>query len=329
MADPLHTLARWAAMAVLALAVPAQAAGPALTLGLIAPTSVEGTLAGWQPVADALSRELQVPVKLVASKNYAEISTALIEGRVQVAWLNNRLAIEAVEAEQAQVFAQMVRLDGHSGYKSLLLAPKGGPVGSVSDVVSKPGAWRLGMGDRKSTSGFLVPTYYIFSKNKIDPAKHFASVTTGSHRDNFLAAAEGKVDVAVNNSEDLSLFRAEMPEKFARVQVVWESPVIPGDPLLFRKDLPAATQQKVRKVVLAFGRTEAEKASLRAIKMLSGFKHSTNNQLRPVVDLELFEALTKAMAAQHGAPQDFGVRMEQLTKRAARLDALLNATRLD
>jgi phosphonate transport system substrate-binding protein len=328
MAALLKTLARWATVGSLALFAHAQAAAQALTLGLIAPTSVEGTLAGWQPVADALARELQVPVKLLASKNYAEISAALLDGRVQVAWLNNRLAIEAVESEQAQVFAQMVRLDGHSGYKSLLLAPKDGAIASVSDVLAKPGAWRLGMGDRKSTSGFLVPSYYIFSKNKIDPAKHFTSITTGSHRDNFLAAAEGKVDVAVNNSEDLALFRAEMPEKFAKVRVVWESPVIPGDPLLFRKDLPAATQQKLRKVVLAFGRTEPEKASLRAIKMLSGFKHSTNHQLRPVVDLELFEALTQSMAARHG-PKEFTARMEQLTRRAARLDALLSATRLD
>lgn len=315
----------------LALAVPlsGRAVEPAaLSLGLIAPTSEEQTITGWQPLADRLGQELKMPVKIVASKNYAQISDALMEGRVQVAWLNNVLAINAVEKDESQIFAQMVRLDGHSGYKSVLLAREDGPVRSIEDVLSKPGAYSLGLADKKSTSGFLVPSYYIFSKNKIDPDKHFSHVAHGSHRDNFLAVAERKVDLAINNTEDMALFRVEFPEKFAMLRVVWESPLIPGDPLLMRKDLPIATKEKIRKFILAYGRNEAEKSTLKAIKMLSGFKASSNYQLRPVADLVLFENLSKAMGAQKSDPDKFAATMDGLQKRAARLDAVLNASRL-
>jgi phosphonate transport system substrate-binding protein len=315
----------WTAMLGFAMAAPV--AAEQLTMGLIAPTSVEQTLAAWQPLADELGRELRMPVKLVASKDYAQISAALIGGSVQLAWLNNRLAIDAVEQGKAQVFAQMVRLDGRVGYKSLLLARADSPVQNLTDVLSRPRAWRLGLGDKKSVSGFLVPSYYLFSKNKIDPAQHFASVVNGSHRDNFLAVADGEVDVGVNNTEDLALFEKEMPARHAKLRVVWESPLIPGDPLLYRTDLPAAQQKKLRAFFTTYGRNESEKASLRAIKMLSGFQASNNYQLRPVVDLELFDTLTRAMALQKTAPQKFSVTMQELTQRAGRLDSILNASR--
>ncbi len=192
-------MARLAGAALTVAACPsyALAADNILTVGLIAPTSVEQALQSWKPLTDGLARELRMPVKVVASKNYSEVADALIDGRVQLAWLNNRLAIDAVDVDQAQVFAQMVRLDGHSGYKSVLLARRDSAIQSITDVLGKPGAYRFGSGDKKSTSGFLVPNYYVFAKNKIDPARHFAKVIHGSHRDNFLAIADTSSPMAL------------------------------------------------------------------------------------------------------------------------------------
>ena len=108
--------------------------GP-ITLGIIASgATVEQTLEIWKPLTDALSRELQTPVRAVASKHYADISTGIKEDRIQVAWINNKLAVELVETEQAQIFAQMVRLDKTCGYKSVLIVPKDSPIRSVSDA---------------------------------------------------------------------------------------------------------------------------------------------------------------------------------------------------
>ena len=302
-----------------------------ITLGIIASgATVEQTLDIWKPLTDALSRELQTPVRAVASKNYADISTGIKEGKIQVAWINNKLAVDLVETEQAQIFAQMVRLDKTRGYKSVLIVPKNSPINTVADALGQPGAYTLGLGAKNSTSGYLVPYYYVFQKAKIDPAKHFKSVTHGTHRENFLAVAEGRADMGTNNTEDLPRFQAELPDKFAQIKVIWESPLIPNDPLVYRKDLPAATQQRIKKFFIAYGKTEAEKATLKSINGLSGFVASSNHQLRPIVDLELFDALTKAMAGSNAnGTASFNGVVDQLTKRAARLDTMLNATRFD
>lgn len=302
---------------------------PALTVGLIAASTAENVTEDWKPLIEALARELQTPVKVLASKNYADISGALKDGSVQVAWINNKLAIELVENDQAAVFAQMVRLDGSRGYKSVLFARKGGPIQSLADVITRPGSYSFGAGDKKSTSGYLVPNYYVFAKNKIAPEKHFKQLSHANHMDNFLAVADGRVDLATNNTEELPRYQAEFAEKFARVSVIWESPLIPNDPMVYRKDLPVATQQRIKKFFTAYGRTEAEKATLKRINGLGSFRASSNYQLRPVVDLELFQALTNAMAENAKSPEKLAAVMGALTKRAARLDTVLNATRLD
>ncbi len=319
-----------ASLALLAtLAASAADKDPTLTVGLIVAGSVEKVIEDWRPFTDALAKELQIPVKVLASKNYADISGALMEGRVQLAWINNRLAIDLVESDRATVFAQMVRLDGSRGYRSVLFARKDGPIQSLADVLGRPGVYSFGSGDKKSTSGYLVPNYYVFAKNKIEPQKHFKQIMHANHLDNFLAVADGRVDLATNNTEELPRYQADFPDKLSRIRVVWESPLIPNDPILYRKDLPAATQQRIRKFFTAYGRTDAEKATLKAINGLSGFRASSNYQLRPVVDLELFQMLTTAMDGKANSPERFQSVMDGLTKRAARLDTVLNATRLD
>lgn len=311
------------------LAARAADRAPPLSVGMIAASTAKKVIEDWKPFTDALARELQTPVKVLASKNYADISSALKDGSIQVAWINNKLAIELVESDQAAVFAQMVRLDGSRGYKSLLFARKDGPIQSLADVIGRPGVYSFGSGDKKSTSGYLVPNYYVFARNKIEPQKHFKQVSHANHLDNFLAVADGRVDLATNNTEELPRYQAEFPEKFARVSVIWESPLIPNDPIVYRKDLSVAMQQRIKKFFTAYGRTEAEKTTLKRINGLGSFRASSNFQLRPVVDLELFQALTNAMAENANSPEKLQAVMNGLTKRAARLDTVLNATRLD
>lgn len=325
-------LARVLAGSLLCAALPKAFAAPeaGIGIGLIAASTTAQVIQDWKPFTDALARELKMPVHVVASTRYTDIAEALKEGRVQLAWTNNKLAIELVESEVAKVFAQMVRLDGTRGYKSVLLVRKDSPIRSLPDVLQRPGVYSFGSGDPKSTSGFLVPNYYVFAKHKIEPERHFTKITHGNHLANMLAVADGTVDVATNNTEEIPRYKAEHAGKFEQVRVLWESPLIPNDPIVLRNDLPVATQQRVRPFFAKYGSTEAERATLKNINGLSAFRPSSNYQLRPIVDLEMFQALTRAMRAKDGAKEsDFSAEMAKLTQRAARLDGLLNSTRLD
>lgn len=322
-------LCAWLVCATVLGAAPAlQAAEAPITLGLISSGPADATKAAWQPLADVMARQLGVPVNVVVSKDYAEISKGVKAGTYQVAWVNNRMAIELVEAGTAVVFAQMVRSDGTRGYKSILLARKDGPIKTLEDALSKPGTYTLAMGDKKSTSGFLVPNYYIFAKAKVDPEKQFKAITHASHRDNFNTLAAGKVDLAINNTEEVPRYQTEQAADWAKVVQIWESPLIPNDPIVMRRDLPAATQEKLRRVFTSFGQGgPAEKAALKAINGLSAFAASGNYQLRPIVDLDMFNEMTRLMRDRAKTAEQVNAGLGEIARRAAALDTAMSASR--
>ena len=131
--------------------------------------------------------------------------------KVQVAWFGNKSAMEAVDRANGEVFAQMVNADGTQGYYSHLVVHKDSPIQSVNDVLKEGKNLAFGNGDPNSTSGFLVPGYYVFGKNKIDPKTFFKVVRNANHETNALAVANKQVDVATNNSENWRSSRNASP----------------------------------------------------------------------------------------------------------------------
>jgi ABC-type phosphate/phosphonate transport system substrate-binding protein len=86
-------------------------------------------------------------------------------------------------------------------------------------------------------------------------------VRSGSHKDNLKAVLNSEVDVATYNSEGLDLLKTEAPADFNKLRVIWTSPMIPNDPLLYRKDLSPALKNKLEEFlrIMANGPMRARK----------------------------------------------------------------------
>ena len=83
---------------------------------------------------------------------------------------------------------------------------------------------------------------------------------TANHEANALAVANKLVHAAANNSENLERLAKTAPEKAKEIRVIWTSPLIPSDPLVWRKDLDAGLKKKIADWLFAYGKTDAEKA---------------------------------------------------------------------
>jgi phosphonate transport system substrate-binding protein len=201
-----------------------------------------------------------------------------------------------------------------------LIVHKDSPLKSLDDMLAQGKNLSFGNGDPNSTSGFLVPGYYVFAKNNID-AKTFFKLTRGAnHESNAMAVANKQVDVATNNSENLEKIKDNLPEKFKEIRVIWTSPLIPLDPLVMRKDLPEATKAKVRDFFFTYGQgSQQEKDNLFKLSKLSGFKASTNNQLTPIRQLELFKSRNKVDADTTLAANDRQIKLAEIDKKLAAL----------
>lgn len=291
-----------------------------LNFGIISTEATQNLKADWQPLLDDMAKKTGFTVKAFFAPDYAGIIEGMRFNKVQVAWFGNKSAIEAVDRASGEVFAQMVNADGTQGYYSHLIVHKDSPIQGLDDVLKNGKSYSFGNGDPNSTSGFVVPGFYVFAQNKIDAKSHFKVVRNANHETNALAVANKQVDVATNNSENLDKVLANFPEKHKDIRIVWTSPLIPLDPLVWRKDLPEATKAKLKDFLFNYGKADPrEKEVLMKISKLSGFKESTNAQLVPIRQLDLFGKRNKIEADTALAPADKQARLAELDKQLAAL----------
>jgi phosphonate transport system substrate-binding protein len=243
-----------------------------------------------------------------------------------VAWLGNKSAIEAIDRANGEVFAQMVHTDGTCGYYSLLIARKDHPlIKTLDDVFAQAKSLRFGNGDPNSTSGFVVPGYYLFSKRNVDPKKICKIVTTNNHEGNLLAILNHQLDVATCNTELFTKFDARFPGQIDKeINVLWKSPMIPSDPLVYRRDLPEALKTRIRDFFFSYGNTPQEKAILKKMNDLSQFRPSSNDQLATIRQLELAKAKDGIEADGSLDEQTRDAKVREIDRKLEDLNRLVN-----
>ncbi|WMC10907.1 phosphonate ABC transporter substrate-binding protein [Oceanimonas pelagia] len=323
----MHTLKKLvggAALLSAAVAAPVQADDAALKtlhFGIISTESQQNLKQSWEPFLADMEKQLGVEVEAFFAPDYAGIIQGMRFDKVDIAWLGNKSAMEAVDRAGGEIFAQTVRADGQPGYWSLLIAHQDSPLTSVDDVLAQRKELVFGNGDPNSTSGFLVPSYYVFAQNDVSP-QEFKRTLNSSHEVNVFAVLNKQVDVATNNTESLERFSAREPEKAKNIKVLWKSPLIPADPIVWRKSLPEATKQAVYDFFMNYGQsaTPAQRNILAALDW-KGFKPSSDLQLLPIRQLELFKEL-KVMENDQADAADIAQVEMQLAALSRQMSAL-------
>jgi phosphonate transport system substrate-binding protein len=299
------------------------AAAKRSVFGLITPRNAEATLKSWTPFLERMSMYMGQTIEPKTYAQQGELVEDFKKGLLDYAWVGNVPAIELAEASIAGVFGQLV-VKGQFAYRSLLIVPASSPLKTVDDLIAAKGKYVMSDGDLRSTSGHVVPRYFAFAKRGVnDPDTLFKEVKRGSHLDNLNRVAKGEVDVATNNTTELDLFRQANPEAGKNIRVIWESPDIPESPLIWRLALPLATRKKAQDFIVSFGKTGEEKQMLRDMNNLTGFRKSSNLQLVPIADLEMFNARQRLVNDKSLSAEERTQKIEDIIKRGTRLEFML------
>ncbi len=299
-----------------------------LNFGIISTESTLNLKQAWQPMLDDMGKRLGMKVNAYFSSDYAGIIEAMRFNKVQVAWYGNKSAMEAVDRAQGEVFVQTIAKDGAAGYWSLLVVHRDSPLKTIDDVIKSSKALTLGFGDPNSTSGFLVPGYYAFAQNNLDPRTSFKVVRSANHETNLLAVANKQVDLATNNNESLDRLKVTNPQKAAEVREIWRSPLIPSDPIVWRTDLHADTKSKVKAFFVDYGSKGAEavrEKKVLEVLGLAGFKDSDNRQLLPIRQLELFRDKGRVEGDAKLSPADKEAKLGEINRKLADLNQQMAA----
>ncbi|MBY0313751.1 MAG: phosphonate ABC transporter substrate-binding protein [Phycisphaerales bacterium] len=222
---------------------PAQAEWPdKLVLGLVPSEGSSDVVERFKPMSIHLERVLGVKIETMSSSDYAGMITAMSQKHVDVAYLGPKSYVEAATRAGAVAVAMELDKDGVPGYHGLIVAKKSSGWKTVDDIRGKTFAFT----DPNSTSGCLVPMMHFHRDLKVDPKTYFREVRfAGSHQASTLAVSNGSVDAAATNDLDLARVVKSGQVREDDLVILWTSELIPGSPMVVRKDLPISLRAAI------------------------------------------------------------------------------------
>jgi phosphonate transport system substrate-binding protein len=298
-----------------------------LNFGIISTEASVNQKKIWDPFVQTMSKVTGYKINGFYATDYAGVIEAMRFNKVQVAWFGNKSGMEAVDRASGEVFAQVVATDGSLGYYSHIIVHKDSPFGKVEDILKCDKSLDFGIGDPNSTSGFLVPTAYIFAAKSIDPKSCFKTVRNANHQANAMAVANKQVSAATNNSEDLQRLQVTAPGARAQIKIIWTSPIIPLDPIVWRKDLDPTIKAKLYTFMLSYGRIGSPDEIKAAKEMIanmiwSPLRPSSDNQLLPTRKLEANKDLLKVQSDAKLSDEEKSKQTAELRAQLAKLDEM-------
>jgi phosphonate transport system substrate-binding protein len=132
-----------------------------------------------------------------------------------------------------------------------------------------------------------------------------------------MAVANKQVAAATNNSEDLERIQKTAPEASKNLRIIWTSPIIPLDPIMWRKDLDPAIKAKLNTFLLSYGRVGTPDEIKTAKEILANliwgtFRPSDDNQLLPIRILEANKSIMKINADDKIAADEKAAKLAEL-----------------
>ena len=248
-----------------------------LNFGVIPTDSSANMTERFDSLVKYLEKKVGVQVELKTATDYAAVITGMQFKHIDFAYFGPKSYVEAATRANADAFALEVTMDGSKGYHGVIITREGSGLNTIQDLKGKTWAFT----DPNSTSGTLVPMVYFLQELKIDPDKYFSKVIySGSHEASMLSVKNGRIDGASTNDLDMARGNGKEWNQEKDFNIIWRSPLIPGSPIAYRKDLPDSLKRALKDAFLAYNDPEG----LGQLK-LKGYTDVTDEMYNPIRNL--------------------------------------------
>ncbi len=206
-------------------------------------------------VADHLQAKLGVPVKYLPVKGYPAAVTAFTNNQVQLAWFGGFTGVQARrQVPGSEAIAQGAE---DTAFKSFIIANAKTGLAYAKDFPKNIAGKSFTFGARASTSGRLMPEYFI--RKAFDgraPDEIFSRVGfSGDHSRTIQLVQSGAFEVGVLDFTVWQLDNKAGKVDPSQVAVIWESPTFPDYQWTVRGDVEqvygAGFKEKLRAALLS------------------------------------------------------------------------------
>lgn len=178
----------------------------------------------FQPLTGYLSAELGVPVEYVPARDYQAAVEMFKNGDVHLAWFGGLTGVQAREAvEGARAVAQG---EADPQYYSYFIAHESTGLERADDLPENLGSYRFTFGSESSTSGRLMPEFFLRERFGRGPTEFFEQPVgfSGSHDKTAELVESGQYQVGVLNYKVYDQRVAEGKTDPQVARVIWETP---------------------------------------------------------------------------------------------------------
>ena len=234
------------------------------------------------PLADYLSREVGVPVKLMVGKDYQATMDDIGKNTVQMAYLTPTTYPKAERQNPDAAVQPIVKFKegGKATYRSAIIVRAGSPIATLAELKGK----KFAFGSEQSTSSHLMPRSMLIAAG-LDINKDLKEIKfTGSMGNVANAVAAGMMDAG-----GLQETVAEENEKKGRVKILARSGDIPQFPICVNKHLSKELVAKIEAALLKLdsGTPEAQKILTAIDAKLTGSEKAASADYDIIRDMVL------------------------------------------
>jgi len=215
-----------------------------------------------EPLVQYLESKLGMKVKFIPVLDYAATVEGMAAKKLDLVWYGGFTAVQAMHRAGAIPIVQRAR---DTKFHSKFIANVKSGINSIKDLKGHTFAF----GSVSSTSGHLMPRYYLL-KNGIDPEKAFKRMSfSGAHDATAKWVESGKVDAgALNEAVWKKLVKTGKVDT-SKVKVIWTTPSFYDYNWTVGKHIDPVLREKIRD---AFMTLDYDKPADRKIMDLQGAK---------------------------------------------------------
>ena len=233
-------------------------------------------------VASYLEKTLEIEVKYVPVKSYTSAVTAFRNNQVQLAWFGGLSGVQARRlVPDSTAIAQGVE---DQFFKSYIIANHSTQLQRQETLSGKLANMTFTFGSKGSTSGRLMPEFYLREHFKQSPDELFKSVGfSGDHSRTIALVQSGAYQLGAVNYKVWDKGLADGKIDTSKVSIIWETPNYPDYQWTIRGDVDAkwgkGFSQKVKQALLDIKDPEILNAFPR-----QGFVPASNSDYQPILD---------------------------------------------
>ena len=189
-------------------------------------------------VAEYLSQQLDVPVAFVPVKSYPAAVTAFRNDQVQLAWFGGLSGVQArMLVPDARAIAQG---DEDQAFVTYFIANTETGLTESDSFPEAAKGMSFTFGAKTSTSGRLMPDYYIREETGEAPEDFFSRVGfSGDHSQTLRLVASGAWQVGALNFAVYDQAVADNAPEIETAKVIWKTPPYPDYNWTIRGDVDA------------------------------------------------------------------------------------------